>query len=620
MAQEIRDVVFNVQVRTADGKVKIDGLTKGFVQADSAFKKMQSTLKTTNDALNKTGLNTGLANTAVLEFGRTVSDAPYGIQGMGNNITQLVTIMGQLSEKAKETGVSIGKSLRSALVGPLGIVIAVQIVIAAFEIFRKSQQDAKKDVDKLTTAIAKSGVELKIALDFLDSENVSLERKNEILDQLNKKYPEWNLQHSTTGTISDDNREKIENEISAIENLAKARALQSVVEELYAERARKLAEREVERSEQGEQEGFFKRARDRFNRMLASTGFYGSEQEQKAFDYSINEIDEKVNSVLDEFKDQPSLLAALLGSDKKGKVTKETKEKIKKLVVETYDLSIVEAAKYKKEVEKRAKELGIDYASIILGGDKGREELGKGILGLVEGLEETEYSDRIKETLRKYVGEEAILEGLDTILDATSGLLEAQAERDLAIEENKTNALNDQLKARLANEQLSAEERDRINQQIARNEAELVRKENEINKRRFEQQKALQLASATAELYRTAFLAYGSQLVIGDPTSPIRAQIAQGVALAAGLASIAMIAKQKFVGKAMPAPTLTAQGGGAPAESQGPAFNIVGASGQSQLAEAISAQTGKPVKAYVVSGEVSTAQSLERNRVKEASI
>ena len=620
MAQEIRDVVFNIQVRTEDGKVKIDGLTKGFVNAESAFKKMQTTLKSTNDAIAKTGLNTGLANTAVLEFGRTISDAPYGIQGMGNNITQLVTIMGQLSEKAKETGVSIGKSLRGALVGPLGIVIAVQIVVAAFEIFRKSQQDAKKEVDNLTNAIAKSAVDLKIAIDVLDSENVSLENKNKILDELNKKYPEWNLQHSTTGTISEENREKIESEITAIENLAKARALQSVVEELYAERARKMAEREIERSEQDGGEGFFKRSVDKFNRMLASTGFYGSEQEQEAFDYSINEIDEKVNSVLDEFKDQPSLLAALLGSDKKGKVTKETRDKIKKLVVETYDLSIVEAAKYKKEVERRAKELGIDYASIILGGEEGRAELGEAILGLADGLKETGHSDRITETMRKAIFPEDILDGLDTLLDSASGLVDAQAERDLAIEENKTNALNDQLKARLANEQLSAEERDRINQEIARNEAELVRKENEINKKRFQQQKALQLASATAELYRTAFLAYGSQLVIGDPTSPIRAQIAQGVALAAGLANIAMIAKQKFVGKAMPTPTLTAQGGGGLAESQGPAFNIVGASGQSQLAQLISGQTGQPIKAYVVAGEVTTAQSLERNKIAEASI
>ena len=51
-----------------------------------------------------------------------------------------------------------------------------------------------------------------------------------------------------------------------------------------------------------------------------------------------------------------------------------------------------------------------------------------------------------------------------------------------------------------------------------------------------------------------------------------------------------------------------------------PSFNVVGASGVNQLAQTISGQAEKPLKAYVVAGEVTTAQSLERNAVKEASI
>ena len=617
MAQEIRDVVFNIQVRTEDGAVKIDGLTKGFVKADAAFKKMQTTLGETNKAISQAGISTGLANTAVLEFGRTVSDAPYGIQGMGNNITQLVTIMGQMSQSAKE-GESVLKALRTAFMGPLGIVIAVQVAIAAFEIFARNQRSAKKETESLINSVAKSGVELKLAVDILNSENASLEEKNSVLDQLNEKYPDWNLQHSKTGEISDDNKEKIQGEITALENLAKARALQGVLEKLYAERAEMLAERAPKDSEE-DGEGFFARARTRFNRMLASTGFYGSEQEQKAFDASLNDVDKKVESVVKEFEDNPALLLALIGSGKDKKLKKDSRDRVRALAVDVYDTTFGQLEERKKVTKDRLERLGIDIPSMLIGGEEGKKALGEGILGLVDGLQETGYSDRIKETMRKAVFAEDILDGAEALLDATSSLVESQAERDLAIEQNKTNALNDQLKQRLANEELSAQERDKINQQISRNEAQLVSRENEINKRRFEQQKALQLASATAELYRTAFLAYGSQLVIGDPTSPIRAQIAQGIALAAGLASIASIARQQFVGKAMPSPNLVAQGAG-PAESQGPAFNIVGASGQSQLAQLISGQTGQPIKAYVVAGEVTTAQSLERNKIAEASI
>ena len=51
-----------------------------------------------------------------------------------------------------------------------------------------------------------------------------------------------------------------------------------------------------------------------------------------------------------------------------------------------------------------------------------------------------------------------------------------------------------------------------------------------------------------------------------------------------------------------------------------PSFNIVGQGGANQLAESIGNQEKQPIKAYVVSNDVTTAQSLERNIVSSASI
>ena len=51
-----------------------------------------------------------------------------------------------------------------------------------------------------------------------------------------------------------------------------------------------------------------------------------------------------------------------------------------------------------------------------------------------------------------------------------------------------------------------------------------------------------------------------------------------------------------------------------------PSFNIVGQGGTNQLAETIAGQDKQPIKAYVVSGDVTTAQSMERNIVQSASI
>lgn len=55
-------------------------------------------------------------------------------------------------------------------------------------------------------------------------------------------------------------------------------------------------------------------------------------------------------------------------------------------------------------------------------------------------------------------------------------------------------------------------------------------------------------------------------------------------------------------------------------EAQAPAFNVVGASGTNQLAQAIGQQNQKPVKAFVVSNEVTNAQALDRNIVESASL
>jgi len=64
-------------------------------------------------------------------------------------------------------------------------------------------------------------------------------------------------------------------------------------------------------------------------------------------------------------------------------------------------------------------------------------------------------------------------------------------------------------------------------------------------------------------------------------------------------------------------PTAPSGGGSAP---QPPAFNIVGASGETQLADAIGSQTQRPAMAYVVSNDVTTAQELDRNIIEGASI
>ena len=80
--------------------------------------------------------------------------------------------------------------------------------------------------------------------------------------------------------------------------------------------------------------------------------------------------------------------------------------------------------------------------------------------------------------------------------------------------------------------------------------------------------KAAAIAATTIDTYLGAQKAYTSQLIPGDPTSPIRAAIAAGVAVAGGLANVAAIVKTKTPG------TSSSSGGAStPTRPTVPAFN-----------------------------------------------
>tara|TARA_R110000744_G_scaffold106386_2_gene202703 strand:- start:431 stop:2524 length:2094 start_codon:yes stop_codon:yes gene_type:complete len=102
---------------------------------------------------------TGLASTSAMEFGRVVSDAPYGIRGMANNVSQLTSLlfMGGTAIDAT-TGKMIGltgaiKNMWKAMMGPLGIMIAIQAIIAAIDYFAGSTKSAADEVSNMADQI-----------------------------------------------------------------------------------------------------------------------------------------------------------------------------------------------------------------------------------------------------------------------------------------------------------------------------------------------------------------------------------------------------------------------------------------------------------------------------------
>jgi hypothetical protein len=127
--------------------------------------------------------------------------------------------------------------------------------------------------------------------------------------------------------------------------------------------------------------------------------------------------------------------------------------------------------------------------------------------------------------------------------------------------------------------------------------------------------KAAAIAEATIQTFLSAQKAYTS--TVGVPVvGPVLAPINAGLAIAAGIKNIKAIT-------AVQTPDGGGGGGGgnlsnsfSGAVPQAPSFNVVGNSGVNQLAQL----QQQPMQAFVVSSSVTTAQSLDRNRIENATL
>ncbi len=133
-------------------------------------------------------------------------------------------------------------------------------------------------------------------------------------------------------------------------------------------------------------------------------------------------------------------------------------------------------------------------------------------------------------------------------------------------------------------------------------------------RKQFQVQKAFNLAAA---ITNTGMAVTGALTAGGNPIKLATGMqfVEAGIAATVGAANIIKIANSRFGGGAggggntdVPNP---AAGGGMTAQ-----FNTIGTSGINQLATL----QQQPVQAYVVSGEVTSAQSLDRNRVQNATL
>jgi hypothetical protein len=193
------------------------------------------------------------------------------------------------------------------------------------------------------------------------------------------------------------------------------------------------------------------------------------------------------------------------------------------------------------------------------------------------------------------------------------------------------NLLNEQLQAENAAVIAADKERQRIEQEAAerrkrnielaiqatRDGLQIIADLTEIfagksekqQRQAFKVQKAINIANATIDTYQAANVALKS-------APPPFNYVAVAAAITTGFLNIKKIASTKFEGGGTAPSETTPDAAGLEGGAITPEFNVVGDSGINQLAQL----QQQPVQAYVVSGEVTTAQSLDRNRVQNATL
>jgi hypothetical protein len=147
----------------------------------------------------------------------------------------------------------------------------------------------------------------------------------------------------------------------------------------------------------------------------------------------------------------------------------------------------------------------------------------------------------------------------------------------------------------------------------------------------FEKSKGVQKAAVIAEsaigiakmiisnkIANAGALASPANILVPGSAAPIIAlnNISTGIGIAANIAATAKALKSLGGGSAPSAPADGGGGGGGGGASTTPQFNTIGSSGVNQLAQL----QQQPVQAYVVSGDVTSAQSLDRNRIQNATL
>jgi hypothetical protein len=674
MAEKVERLTYKIQFDAESGTSTIRGLD-GTIKATMVstqklrqeYGNFATQIKATNAEINnlsggvngKGGLNgmsaaSGSASAAALELGRVVSDAPYGIRGMANNVSQLAsqlffmasqqeiaTVATKSDTVAKTTNttatvaattatVGFAGALRmmwTALMGPLGILLALQAVIAAADYFfggmKKAEDSTKKlndELSKTSSTVASSTAELEVYAKVYKEADVGTQKHTNALKELKKlgfdpatkaiddfiiKQKELIVLQATSGVY----KKQLEDLVTA-KSQSDALVLKANTDMVNAQEKVMEIRKAITAAAEAEISDSAVNAISNLNTRLnsAELAYADALEKVRQLTGQRGNIWLNINDKAEEYKDTIEQILALEGGPVKG----PKEPKTKKLKPEDLDIGdgvfwTTEDYNYARELEFEEQQKQLDsrsnfYAQARLDASQANNDL---------------LNDKIEHT------EQVML--LDT---AESSIERFEAEKELSMLRMELS------RGELDHELLIIEEKKRAQMEYVNymySIANILGNLAGENKKMADLALALEKGAAIAEIIVTTIasnakiVAQGAALAI--PSAGASVLAAQGLVvknnIGAGLSIAAIIASAisstgsqgRSVGSSASA---SSSGGGG--STFNPNFNIVGASGRNQLAETIAGQIGEPTRAYVVYDDIATAGEIEANAIEASGI
>lgn len=680
----------NIQTKAKAAGVEVSLLAKQFKELQNAQAGSTTTLRMTgqefqNYANSASGASkaSGAAAASAMELGRVISDAPYGIRGMANNLSQLasnILFMAQQTDKATGKVIGFGGALKqmgSALIGPLGILIAFQSLLALVE----SMSGKLKTLSGDFSGLAKEGVtETTVRLNLLkktfEDSSVSLETKVEMLERAKGEFEELNGVTHKNGVLTTEGANALQKFTKELENMAKAKAVVSLMEDLVKQKTALQAGDTSELSFFGEIE----RVGRTFGDLVQGRGFNWDLNTMLASGGEIEEIDallEKYRGFLGDEGILPYVFDpggdGSGGSEKAAKIFKHSfldlTNEINKMVNERKRVGVtnpLELLGFDEEAEQQALVAKFDSVQKKIDDQQSKydEQLEKGLLTQEQydeaslKLQEStwqnmlELDDAMGELLltqqavraqkKKELDEQAARDLMQSL--ASQDQVMAEREMSLMVNENdrlarereeivnqfnyKAMALQDEInqkkEAGLATDALEEEMFTLAHQrELALTDIKKQQAENRIETashfgaamgaisdllgEQTQAGKIFGIAAATIDTYVA-----GAKVMADESIPSTAARTAAMIAvIARGLANVKKIMEVKVPGKGA-----TGGGGGT---TFNPNFNVVGQSGQNQLAETVAGAANDGTRAYVVYSDIQEAGAIEANAVHSAS-